>query len=470
VEALEFARIQFGTTTIYHFLFVPLSIGLAPLVAIFHTQYVRTGQERYRRLAKFWGKIFLIIFAMGVVTGIVQEFQFGMNWSAYSWFVGDIFGAPLALEGLLAFFLESTFLGLWIFGWDRLPPKLHVATIWLVVLGTHLSAFFILAANSWMQHPVGFELDPVTGQARLTDFVAVLTNPYLPGQFAHTILAAWATGAFLVLGISAVYLARKRDVEVFRSGARTAVTIALLASVGVAFVGHSQAQLLTRAQPMKIAAAEAWWDTGTGAPLSLFAVGDVDEGRNVVDLGLPNGLSVLATNTLDGEVQGINDIQAEYEERFGPGSYIPMVGVTYWSFRVMVGAGMAMIVLAGFGLLSSLRGRISDTDRRLNRWWLRVLPFAIVLPFLANTAGWILTEMGRQPWVVYGQLLTLDGVSPAVGTGSVVTSLTAFFLVYLVLLVVTVGLVLRQIAAGPPAVAEDQQDEDHRTFSPLGVY
>jgi cytochrome bd ubiquinol oxidase subunit I len=393
-----------------------------------------------------------------------------MNWSAYSWFVGDIFGAPLALEGLLAFFLESTFLGLWIFGWDRLPPKLHLATIWLVVVGTHLSAFFILAANSWMQHPVGFELDPVTGQARLTDFVAVLTNPYLPGQFAHTILAAWATGAFFVLGISAYYLARKRDVEVFASGARVAVTIALLASVGVAFVGHSQAQFLTEAQPMKIASAEAWWDTGTGAPLSLFAVGDVSEGRNVVDLGLPRGLSVLATNTLDGEVRGINDIQAEYEERFGPGSYIPMVGVTYWSFRIMVGAGMAMIALALFGLLSSLRGRIADTDRRLNRWWLRVLPFAIALPFLANTAGWVLTEMGRQPWVVYGQLLTLDGVSPAVGAGSVITSLVAFTAVYGVLLVVTVGLLLRQVAAGPPAEDEDQKDEDHRTFAPLGAY
>jgi cytochrome bd ubiquinol oxidase subunit I len=470
VDVLELARTQFATTTIYHFLFVPLSIGLAPLVAIFHTQYVRTGRERYRRLAKFWGKVFLIIFAMGVVTGIVQEFQFGMNWSAYSWFVGDIFGAPLALEGLLAFFLESTFLGLWIFGWDRLPPKLHLATIWLVVAGTHLSAFFILAANSWMQHPVGFELDPVTGQARLTDFVAVLTNPYLPGQFAHTILAAWATGAFFVLGISAYYLARKRDVEVFTSGARVAVTIALLASVGVAFVGHSQAQFLTEAQPMKIASAEAWWDTGTGAPLSLFAVGDVSEGRNVVDLGLPRGLSILATNTLDGEVRGINDIQAEYEERFGPGSYIPMVGVTYWSFRIMVGAGMAMIALALFGLLSSLRGRIADTDRRLNRWWLRVLPFAIALPFLANTAGWVLTEMGRQPWVVYGQLLTLDGVSPAVGAGSVITSLVAFTTVYGVLLVVTVGLLLRQVAAGPPAEDEDQKDEDHRTFAPLGAY
>jgi cytochrome bd ubiquinol oxidase subunit I len=470
VDVLEFARIQFGTTTIYHFLFVPLSIGLAPLVAIFHTQYVRTGQERYRRLAKFWGKIFLIIFAMGVVTGIVQEFQFGMNWSSYSWFVGDIFGAPLALEALLAFFLESTFLGLWIFGWDRLPPKLHVATIWLVVLGTHLSAFFILAANSWMQHPVGFELDPVTGQARLTDFVAVLTNPYLPGQFAHTVLAAWATGAFLVLGISGYYLARKRDVEVFAPAARTAVTVALLASVGVAFVGHSQAQFLTEAQPMKIASAEALWETESGAPLSLFAVGDVDDRSNIVDIGLPHGLSILATNTLDGEVRGINDVQAEYEETYGPGSYIPMVGVTYWSFRIMVGAGMAMIALALFGLVSSLRGRIAATDRRLNRWWLRLLPFAIALPFLANTAGWILTEMGRQPWVVYGQLLTLDGVSPAVGSGSVLTSLAAFTLVYGVLMVVTVGLLLRQIATGPPDEDEDQKDEDHRTFAPLGAY
>ncbi|TVR30244.1 MAG: cytochrome ubiquinol oxidase subunit I, partial [Nitriliruptor sp.] len=259
MEALEFARLQFGSTTIYHFFFVPISIGLAPLVAIFHTQYVRTGQERYRRLAKFWGKIFLILFAMGIVTGIVQEFQFGMNWSSYSWFVGDIFGAPLALEALLAFFLESTFLGLWIFGWDRLSPKLHLATIWLVVLGTHLSAYFILAANSWMQSPVGFTIDPVTGQARLDDFVAVLTNPYLAGQFSHTIFSAWTTGAFVVLGVSAWYLLRGRDVEVFTPSARVAVTIAVVTSIGVAFVGHEQAQHLTEAQPMKIAAAEALW-------------------------------------------------------------------------------------------------------------------------------------------------------------------------------------------------------------------
>jgi len=468
LEALEFARLQFGSTTIYHFFFVPVSIGLAPLVAIFHTQYVRTGQERYRRLAKFWGKIFLILFAMGIVTGIVQEFQFGMNWSSYSWFVGDIFGAPLALEGLLAFFLESTFLGLWIFGWDRLSPKLHLATIWLVVLGTHLSAYFILAANSWMQQPVGFTIDPETGQARLDSFVEVLSNPYLVGQFSHTIFAAWTTGAFVVLGVSALYLLKGRDVEVFAPAARTAVTIAVITSIGVAFVGHDQAQHLSEVQPMKLAAAEALWDTEEGAPLSLFAIGDVDNRENIVDLGLPRGLSLLATNTLDAEVEGINDIQARYEQEFGPGNYIPAVGVTYWSFRIMVGAGMLMIALALFGLLSSLRGRIADTDRRWNRLWLRVLPYAIALPFIANTAGWVLTEMGRQPWVVYGVLLTEDGVSPSVSRWEVIVTLSGFTLVYGALMVVTIGLIKRQIDKGAPEETGEDVDEDHRTFAPLG--
>ena len=468
MEALEFARIQFGSTTIYHFFFVPISIGLAPLVAIFHTQYVRTGEERYRRLAKFWGKIFLILFAMGIVTGIVQEFQFGMNWSSYSWFVGDIFGAPLALEGLLAFFLESTFLGLWIFGWDRLSPKLHLATIWLVVIGTHLSAYFILAANSWMQHPVGYTIDPETGQARLDNFLEVLTNPYLAGQFSHTIFAAWTTGAFVVLGVSAIFLLQKRDVEVFAPAARTAVTIAVITSIGVAFVGHEQAQHLTEAQSMKIASAEALWDTEAGAPLSLFAIGDVDNRENIVDIGIPRGLSLLATNTLDAEVEGINDIQARYEEEFGPGNYIPAVGVTYWSFRIMVGAGMLMIALSLFGLYSSLKGRIADTDRRWNRLWLKATPWAIGLPFIANTAGWVLTEMGRQPWVVYGLLLTEDGVSQSVSRWEVVLTLAGFTLVYGVLMFVTVGLIKRQVDKGAPKESGEDVDEEHRTFAPLG--
>ncbi|HSK23627.1 MAG TPA: cytochrome ubiquinol oxidase subunit I [Egicoccus sp.] len=470
MDALDLARLQFGSTTIYHFFFVPMTIGLAPLVAIFHTQYVRTGAERYRRLAKFWGKVFLIIFAMGLVTGIVQEFQFGMNWSDYSRFVGDIFGAPLALEALLAFFLESTFLGLWIFGWDRLPPRLHLASIWLVVLGTHVSAFFILAANSWMHWPVGYEIDPVTGQARLTDFVAVLTNPHLMTQFPHTILAAWATGAFLVLGVSAYYLLRKRDTDVFASSARVAVTIALISSLGVAFVGHAQSQLMTRQQPMKMAAAEALWDTESSAGWSLFAVGDIEQGRNRFNIQIPGALSLLATNSLDGTVEGINDLQAEYEQTYGPGDYRPNIGVTYWSFRLMVGAGMLMIGLAALGLLFSLKGRIADPDARWTRWWLRALPLAIGLPILANTTGWLMTEMGRQPWVVFGVMHTADGVSPAVSSSYVLTSLLSFTVVYGVLLVVTLGLLRRQIRTGPPPLVDEDLDDDHRTFAPLGAY
>ena len=468
MDALDLARWQFGITTVYHFLFVPLSIGLALFVAITQTLWHRTDNVTYLRMTKFWGKLLLINFALGVVTGIVQEFQFGMNWSDYSRFVGDVFGAPLAMEGLIAFFLESTFLGLWIFGWDRLPRRIHLACIWLVAFGTTISAAFILAANSWMQSPVGYTIDPVTGQARLDDFVAVLTNPYLAGQFSHTIFAAWTTGAFVVLGVSAIYLLRKRDVEVFAPAARTAVTIAVVTSIGVAFVGHDQAQHLTEAQPMKIAAAEALWDTTEGAPLSLFAIGDVDNRENIVDIGLPNGLSLLATNTLDAEVEGMNDIQARYEEEFGPGNYLPPVIVTYWSFRIMVGAGTLMIVLALFGLFSSLRGRISDTDGFWNRTWLQALLFAIALPFIANTSGWVLTEMGRQPWVAYGLLRTEDGVSPAVSTWEVVLTLSGFTLVYGVLMVVTIGLIKRHIEHGPPDETGEEVDEEHRTYSPLG--
>ena len=321
-----------------------------------------------------------------------------------------------------------------------------------------------------MQHPVGYTIDAETGQARLDDFLAVLSNPYLVGQFSHTILASWTTGAFLVLGISAYYLFRQREVEVFTSSARVAVTIAVLSSIGVAFVGHDQAQHLTDAQPMKLAAAEALWDTEEGAALSLFAVGDVDAGRNVIDIGLPQGLSILATNELDGEVQGLNDLQAAYEEEFGAGDYLPPVGVTYWSFRIMVGAGMLMIALALFGVVSSVRGRIADTTSRLNRWWLWSLPFAIALPFLANTAGWILTEMGRQPWVVYGVLRTSDGVSPSVSTWEVVLTLGGFTAIYLVLLAVTIGLIRKQVRTGPPEESDEEVDEDHRTIAPLGAY
>lgn len=465
MDVLSLARWQFGVTTVYHFLFVPITIGLAPLLAIMHTAYVRTGKDVYRRMTQFWGKLFLINFVLGVVTGLVQEFQFGMNWSDYSRFVGDIFGAPLALEGLLAFFLESTFLGIWIFGWDKLPPRLHLASIWLVAIGSTVSAYFILAANSFMQWPVGYTLNPETARAELTDFVAILTNPHLATQFPHTLLAALVTAAFLLIGVSAWHLLRRNEVDLFTRSARIGLVVGGVSALGVAFVGHTQAQMMTDQQPMKMAAAEALWDTEAPAGFSLFAVGDVEDGRNHINLQIPRGLSVLATNTLDGEVRGINDIQASYEQRFGPGDYIPPVGVAYWSFRLMVGAGFAMIGLALWGLMVLRRGRLVTS-----RWWLRAMVAAISLPFIANATGWILTEMGRQPWVVFGLLRTEDAVSPTVSATEVLLSLVGFTLVYGVLAAVDGYLMFTTARSGPPEPKDDRDDPEDRVVAPLVAY
>src|SRR5690242_9156652 len=319
MDALTLARWQFGITTIYHFFFVPLTLGLSLLIALMESIYVRTGNKTFKRMAQFWGQLFLINFAMGVVTGIVQEFQLGMNWSAYSRFVGDIFGAPLAIEGLLAFFLESTFLGMWIFGWDRLPKRLHLASIWLAAVGTTLSAFFILAANSWMQHPVGYVVNTARGRAELHDFGAVLTNVTLWVTFPHTIAAAFLTAAAFVIGVSAYHLMRGRQVEVFRPSIRFALVTAAVAGVAVVGTGHLQGQVMTTQQPMKMAAAEALWDTESGAGFSLFAVGDVEHGRNHINIRVPGLLSLLATNSPHGTVQGINDVQAAEQAKFGPG-------------------------------------------------------------------------------------------------------------------------------------------------------
>ncbi len=437
MDALELARWQFGATTVFHFLFVPLTIGLAPMIAIFQTIAYRTGDEKWLRLTKFFGKLFLINFALGVVTGIVQEFQFGMNWSSYSRYVGDIFGAPLAIEGLAAFFLESTFLGLWIFGWSRLPKGVHLATIWLVALGTWLSAYFILAANSWMQNPVGFRINEELGRAELDSFSAVLTNSNLFVQFQHTVLAALLTAAVFVLGVCGYHLLKGNDVEVFRPAAVIALVIMLASSLGTAWAGHSQAQLKTEQQPMKIAAAEALYETEAPASYSLFAVGPLDGSRTYINLTLPYLLSVLATNTIDGEVVGMNDLQERYEEEYGAGDYVPNVPVLYWTFRIMVGIGTLLIAVAALGLYLVRRKRLEHS-----RWFLKASVPLIVLPFVANSAGWIFTEMGRQPWVVQEVLLTADGVSPTVSAGNVLTSLLAFVAIYGVLIVVEVGLLL----------------------------
>ncbi len=450
MDALSLARWQFGITTVYHFFFVPLTLGLVWAVAIFNTLWVTTGREVYRRLTKFWGKLFLINFAMGVVTGIVQEFQFGMNWAEYSRFVGDIFGAPLAIEALLAFFLESTFLGIWVFGWDVLPKKAHLAAIWLVAVGSNLSALWILIANSFMQHPVGYVLRG--GRAEMNDFWALVANGHVWVQFPHVIAGAMATAGFFMLGISAWHLLRARDAgarDAFGRSFRFAAVYALVASLAVIVVGHGQAQYMVREQPMKMAAAEALWRTENPAGMSLFTWGDEEHKRDVFAVRVPGLLSSLAHNRFTGEVQGIRDLQAEYEQRYGPGDYAPPVMWTYWTFRVMVGAGALMLLLAGWASFAVWRDRV-DASRRLLAW---LVP-AIALPYAANTAGWLFTEIGRQPWIVFGLQRTADGVSRAVTGAELLVSLVGFTLLYGALMAADLYLLDKYGKAGLPAEAE----------------
>jgi cytochrome bd ubiquinol oxidase subunit I len=452
MDALTLARWQFGITTVYHFFFVPLTLGLAWVVAILHTAWYVTGQEVWKRLTKFWGKLFLINFAMGVVTGIVQEFQFGMNWSEYSRFVGDVFGAPLAIEALLAFFLESTFLGLWIFGWDKLPKKAHLLSIWLVAIGSNLSALWILIANSFMQQPVGYVLR--NGRAEMESFGALVTNPHVFVQFPHVITGAMATAAFFVLGISAWHLVRAKDDETrdaFRRSFRIGAVYAFVATLAVMVVGHTQAQYMTRVQPMKMAAAEALWQTENPAAMSLFTWGNEPERKDVWAIKVPGLLSFLAHNRFDGEVRGIQDIQAEYEARYGPGDYVPPVKWSYWNFRAMVGAGTLMLLLAAWALVATLKGNFEGSPRLL-----AFLTPAIVLPYVANASGWIFTEIGRVPWIVFGVMKIEDGVSPNVTAGEVLFSLVGFTVLYGALMVANVYLLNKYAKAGLKAPEPDE--------------
>ena len=455
MDALALARWQFGATTLYHFIFVPLTLGLAPLVAIMQTAHLRTGDQTYQRMAGFFGRLFVVNFVMGVATGIVQEFQFGMNWSAYSRFVGDVFGAPLAIEGLLAFFLESTFLGLWIFGGGRLPKTLHTATIWMVALGSTLSALFILVANSWMQHPVGYSMATSQHRAEMRDFFALILNPVLLVTFPHTVLGSYLTGGLFVLAVSAYHLLRRSEVELFGRAARIALVWSLVASILVAFSGHAQAQIMTRVQPMKMAAAEALYHDQQGAPFSLLAIGTPDGKHLLLDVTVPHLLSVLATNTWNGTVQGIDDLQTRYQQQYGPGDYTPIIPVTYWSFRLMAGAGLVLAAFTAVGLWLLYRRRFDTAG-----WFHRGAFAALFLPFLANWSGWIFTEMGRQPWVVFGLLKTARGVSPTVGAGSVAISLAAFTLLYGFLAAVEGYLILKLVRLGPRAEATDESENE----------
>ncbi len=441
MDPVLLSRWQFGITTVYHFFFVPLTIGLSLLVAIMETMYVSSGNEVYKRMTRFWGKLFLINFAVGVVTGLVLEFQFGMNWADYSRFVGDVFGAPLAIEGLLAFFLESIFLGVWLFGWDRISKGLHAAAAWLVAAGATISAFWILTANSFMQQPVGYAI--VNGRATMQDFGALITNPYLWLQFPHTVFAAFTTAGFFMMGFSAYHLLRKPDDEHYQKSFIIGNLTGIIAVFLVILVGHSQAQRMVRVQPMKMAAAEALWESQNPASLSLFTIGNEAERKDVFAIRIPRLLSLLAYNRLTGEVQGINNLQKAYVQKYGPGDYIPSVITAYWSFRIMIGAGFLMLLMAAYSIWMAMRHKPLHKIRFF--WWF--IP-AILLPYAANTTGWLLTETGRQPWVVYGVMLTDQANSPSVTSGMILTSLIGFTLIYALLIFVDVYLIVKYGKAG----------------------
>lgn len=442
MDAILLARLQFAVTTVYHFFFVPLTLGLSVMVAVMETLYVRSGNLVYKQMTQFWGKLFLINFVMGVVTGIVQEFQFGMNWSEYSRFVGDIFGAPLAIEALLAFFLESTFLGIWIFGWDRLSKGLHAAVMWLVALGSNISALWILVANSFMQEPLGYTLR--NGRAEMTNFFDLVLNPNVLVQFPHTVSAGFVTAAFFVMGISAYHLVRKNQVDLFRRSFQLAAVVGSIAIILVGLNGHSQAQHMVTSQPMKMAAAEGLFETESPASFSLLTIGDLAQRNEVFSIRLPRMLCLLAYDRLDCTIEGIHNLQARYEAQYGAGNYIPPVAVTYWTFRIMVGAGTVMGLLAFYALFLSL-GEMYIQRPLLGK----IFTWAIALPYLGNTAGWLLTELGRAPWVVYGLMRIEDAISPTVPAGVILTSLIGFTLVYGLLMVADIYLLAKYAKAGP---------------------
>ncbi len=440
------ARWQFAITTIYHFFFVPVTLGLALFLAMLETRYVISGDEIYKRMVKFWGKIFLINFAIGVVTGLVQEFQFGLNWSEYSRFMGDIFGAPLAIEGLLAFYLESTFIGIWIFGWDKISKKAHLASIWLVALGSNISALWILIANSFMQHPVGYTIR--NGRAEMTDFWALVGNTNVWYQFPHVLTAGISVGGFLVMGFSAYHLLKKnpQTQEFFQRSFRWAAVFALLGSVLVGLIGHFQGQFLETIQPMKISAMEAHWETEQPASFLVVAIIDQENQENPFELKIPYMLSLLLHNDFTSEVVGINVLQAEAESLYGPGNYIPPVALEFWSLRFMTGFGMLMILISGLAVYWSFK---DDPGKR--PWFLKIIIPAGLLPTLSITAGWILTETGRWPWIVHGLQKVEDAVSPNVSAGNIIFSLVSLSLVYGVLMIVGISLALKHGKSDPPA-------------------
>ena len=436
LDPLLLARIQFAATTVFHFFFVPITIGMVFLIAIFESIYVKTGDEHYKRITKFFGHLFLINFAVGVVTGILQEFQFGMNWSEYSSFVGDVFGPSLAVEALLAFYLESTFIGIWIFSWEKINKKLHAMCIWLVSIGTLMSAFWILSANSFMQHPVGVkyvENSVIGKKAEMIDFFAIIKNPYLWNQFPHVLATALTVGAFTIAGIAAWKMLRKHEVAMFRKAFKVSILAALIGSLGLLATGHSQAQYLVREYPMKIAAAEALYeDTGNSAAFSVLA--KIDQKQQKADhyLEIPGMLSFLSYDKFEGSLKGMKTLQKEMDERFYPVvgkhlDYTPDVPTIYYTFRTMAGSAGLLFLVSLIGTVFAFRKQ--ETEKK---WFLRIMPWMLLVAEVATACGWIMAEMGRQPFLIFGVMATESGVSPNSGA-SVLFSLLVFCVLYTIL-------------------------------------
>ncbi len=447
----DLARWQFAFTSINHFLFIPVTIGLAFLTALLQTAWYRKKSPEYLRLTRFFGTLLVINVAIGVVTGLVQEFQFGMSWSSYSRLVGNIFGAPLAMEGLAAFFLESTFLGLWLFGWDKLSRRVHLATIWLVALGSVLSAAFIMAANSWMQHPVGYVTNSKTHAPELNDIWALFTNPVWIWGYSKVVLAALVTGAAVMLAVSAWQLRRGGDRAVFTRSARLSLVVLVPAILLTMLVGDELGVIEAKYQPMKIAAAEAQWTTCQPCSFSLFQIGGGNNDQTPTQiLEIPHVLSLLATNHWNGKVIGMNQLQSQYTSQYGPGYYVPNVFIQYWAMRVMAYLAIVVTLVAVWGLWLNRRKKLATSRRFL---W--VATWMVVLPFLINTSGWLLTEVGRQPWIVQGIMLTKNGLSPSVSTTELWISVIAFVLIYGALGTVDLLLMLRYSRKELPPVPAD---------------
>ncbi|MBV6305764.1 cytochrome ubiquinol oxidase subunit I [Candidimonas humi] len=521
LDVVDLSRFQFAATVMYHFLFVPLTLGLSFLLAIMESVYVMSGRDIWRRMTQFWGTLFGINFALGVATGVVMEFQFGMNWAYYSHYVGDIFGAPLAIEGLMAFFLEATFVGLFFFGWDRLSKVSHLAVTWLVALGTNLSALWILIANGWMQNPVGAIFNPLTMRMEMTDFGAVIFNPVAQAKFVHTVSAGYVMGAIFVMGVSAWYILRGRHVDLAKRSMVVAASFGLASALSVVVLGDESGYLTTEHQKMKIAAMEAMWHTEPApASFNLFAIPDQARQRNHFEVRIPYVMGIIGTRSLTTPLLGIDELvkRADARIRNGIVAYealqkvrahpsdqaarkvfdanwhdlgyalllkryapditkatdqqiaraaadtVPQVAPMFWTFRIMVGLGFYFILFFAVAFLLASTGRLRKYPR-----FLKIALWSLPLPWIAIECGWFVAEFGRQPWVIEGVLPTYYAAS-GLSVADLATSLSIFLVLYTILAVVGAKVMLHAIRGGPEDEAHGRRPEPPLIGASFGVH